>query len=58
MDVPQVLGMEFRSVEDTLRATVDSAIELGFIKPAGKVSHTLTRWSDRVQPLLVSAAKL
>ena len=56
--MPQVLGMEFRSVEDTLRATVDSAIELGFIKPAGKVSHTLARWSDRLQPLLVSAAKL
>jgi hypothetical protein len=26
------LGMEFLNLEDTLRATVDSAIEMGFIK--------------------------
>ena len=30
--------MEFHSLEDTLRATVDSAIEMGYIKPKGPVT--------------------
>ena len=51
-------GMEFHSIEDTLRSTVDSAIELGFVTPKGKVDHTLMRWNDRLQPLLVGAGKL
>ena len=53
-----LLGMEFHSLEDTLRATVDSAIEMGYIKPAGKITHQLMRWHSRLQPLLVKGGKL
>ena len=54
----ELLGMEFHSLEDTLRATVDSAIEMGYIKPAGKVTHQLMRWHSQLQPLLVNRGKM
>jgi nucleoside-diphosphate-sugar epimerase len=53
-----LLGMEFHSLQDTLRATIDSAIEMGYIKPAGKVTHQLMRWHNRLQPLLVNGGKM
>ena len=49
------LGMDFHSIHDTLRATIDSTIELGYIQPKGEVKHTLFRWHDRLQPLLLAA---
>jgi hypothetical protein len=54
----ELLGMEFHSLEDTLRTTVDSAIEMGYIKPAGKVTHQLMRWHSQLQPLLLNAGKM